>query len=217
MSAQACSSSVRTWISAFSPRISGPAGTPTPAARSFVRIDRDDVMHRAVAELGGPQPPAGVFAVGPIDLERLLDEPAHRLDVGRGLGDDPGAAQIGHADQRVGRQHAAGAIVAAPLAEDFFGEAGRGLGPGLDDGQRRELAAGPFEHGLEESRVGRVARADLDEPRHVQRDPLLVRRRPGVDFPDSFASCWRSFRSAVGMIATIHLAGGHNARPGDVA
>ena len=69
----------------------------------LLRIDRNDVMHRAVAELGGTQSLAHVLAVGPIDAERLLDEPAHGLHLIRSLGDDPPAAEVrdaGSADRR---------------------------------------------------------------------------------------------------------------------
>ena len=69
----------------------------------LLRIDHNDVMHRAVAELGGTQSLADVLAVGPIDVERLLDELAHGPHLVRSLGDDPPAAEVRHADQRIRR------------------------------------------------------------------------------------------------------------------
>ena len=154
------------------------AGVP-----KLLRIDHDDVMHRAVAELGGTQSLAHVLAVGPVDVERLLDELAHRPHLIRSLRDDAPAAEVRHAGQGIGGQCAFRMHIELAFAEDLLRETGDALGTRLDQGQRRKSSASLLENRLQKLRVEKVTGADCHESWHLQCYPVLIRQgRPFLDF-----------------------------------
>ncbi len=150
----------------------------------LLRIDQHDVMHRAVAELGRAQSLAYVLAVGPIDVERLLDELAHGPHLIGGLGDDAPAAEVRDAGQRICGQCAFRVQIGLAFAEDLLGEAGDAFGTCLDQGQRRRPGAALFENRLQKVRVEKVTGADCHESRHLQCYPALIGQ--GCPFLDFF-------------------------------
>ena len=104
----------------------------------------------------------------------LLDELAHRVDLGQSLGDDPSAAQVGHMHQRV-------AVPANFLfANGFLGKARDGLGPGLDDGLRSKLLSGFLKDLLQNLGCFGIARVDLAVSLYLLVRPLILQFRGGL-------------------------------------
>ena len=138
-----------------------------------------DVMHRPVAELRRPQALAAIGAVLPVDLEPVLHKGAHGFDFGPGPADHPGTAKVCELVE--------GVVGSMPFAPRLFGEAGDGLGPTLDNGQRRQVACPPLQEAFQDLGisliVGEFRRVGGDLGSQPCTVPVMHDSSPGIPEP----------------------------------
>lgn len=139
---------------------------PLGDSRVLVRLEGDDVVKGAVAELARQQAQACVFGVLRVDLEVLLHPLAHRLGFAPDADDHASSAQIRQLVRRVAVLHL--------LADSLLGEARDRLRPRLDDRQRSALSGRLRQFAVQDLLQPLVARSQLAVLRHLLLQPLIV-------------------------------------------